>query len=132
MLTLALLAAAVLLVPACSPGARSYKNDNRRLLASLPVYPGAREVEREDSVRTEGDRNAGWHLRAVYELPPGATVEQVLGFYRDRMTGWTPEPDCCGGLDAASFRRGSEQVTVNADNVVQVRTYEVGVDARAP
>lgn len=109
MRTLALLAATVLLVPACSPGARSYQRANARLLASLPVYPGAREVEREDSVRTEDERNAGWTLVAVYEIPPDAAVEQVLGFYRDRLTGWTPEPDCCGGLEIASFRRGSEQ-----------------------
>lgn len=111
---------------------RAYQRDNTRLLASLPVYPGARETEREAAVRTEDEHEAGWTLRAVYALPPGVTVEQVLAFYRDRLAGWTPDEDCCAGLPVAQFHRGDDLVNVNADNVAElVHSYEVGVDARS-
>jgi hypothetical protein len=124
----ALAALVLVLAPACADD-RAYQDDNRALLASIPVYPGAREVSREDSVRTEGEHDAGWTLGATYSLPPGVTVEHVLGFYRDNLPGWTPEPGCCDGLDVASFLRGDEAVNVNADNVEQAHTYDLGVDA---
>lgn len=123
-----LVACALVLAPACSND-RAYKADNAALLATIPVYPGAREVSRDEAVRTVDEHEAGWTLVAIFALPPGVTVDQVLGFYRDNLPGWTPDPGCCGGLDVASFLRGDESVSVNADNVEQVATYEVGVDA---
>jgi len=124
-----LVALAVALAPACADDG-AYQADNKALLATIPVYPGAREIEREDAVRTVEEHEAGWTLRAIYTLPPGVTVEQVLGYYRDNLPGWTPDPGCCAGLDVASFLRGDESVSVNADNVeAPVHTYEVGVDA---
>lgn len=56
----------------------------------------------------------------------------MLTFYRNGMPGWTPDTECCKGLEIAQFHRGDELVTVNADNVEQpVHTYEIGVDARS-
>lgn len=125
--------ATLLLLTALVPGCYGQRDDKRAdatLLDSLPRYPGAREVSRAATVKTEDERQTGWTVNAVYSVPQDVTEEQVLEFYRAGLTGWSPDGECCGGMRlVASYRRGSALMSVNVDNVANVHTYELHADA---
>lgn len=124
------LAGVLFAVTACDGGRSNYVQENRELLDSVPVYPGATRTDIEDATRSEDEHVEGWTTRAVFTLTGNPSAEMILSYYRRSMSGWRIGETCCGStVLVQAFERDSQAISVNADNAG--RSYEITVDARA-
>ena len=117
-----------------------YVERNERLLASLPILPGAREIDRRtDSYRADPTIEAspigGYRTKVVYEAPSRARAADVIRFYRAHLRRWnvTVTPSGCEGKTAcrgATFVRGGAIVVLDVRRLVdrRGRTYRLVVD----
>ncbi len=106
-----------------APDKAPYVRDNERILESLPMFPGAREVAR-DSYGYHGDngdlgifdRTIGYETGANYVVPDGTRWRQVIAFYVTHMRGWRRgEINFQDGI--ADFTRGKAYVAVDASEL---------------
>lgn len=120
----------LVLVVGCGggPNRERYIRENDALIAELPVYPGATEVERVTAPdrAEENGPIVGYTTRVMFRLPQGATGEEVADFYERRLTG---EWDLVESLDGPvrNFRRAAAFVSINLDSW-RNRALEIGVD----
>lgn len=127
-------------------GRDAYVSANERLLASLPRYPGAEEVERTSSpyFRPDDEHDPlpqGYTTNVVYELPARVPQRRVIDFYRGELSSWRSRVEYTPGVDVqtgderpgawgASFTRSAAAVGVNTDNLIRGRRFELSVDHR--
>jgi hypothetical protein len=135
--TLAVAAAAIAAV-SLSDGS-SDREENERLLESLPAFPGAELV----SVESEPYHGCEWPIprrqgvrtTANYRAPSATTAEEIIEFYVTRLGGeWTYndasigimtiEPGESGGalgkIPAARFVKEAATVDVSTENMVDI------------
>jgi hypothetical protein len=99
--------------------------DPETIADSLPVYPGARQLNRNS------ERFDDWSKQVylAYELPRGTEPEAVNRFYRDRMDdSWArPDSDCEGYTrDGALVLAG---VDAFDDTLLKVLVHSDGADS---
>jgi hypothetical protein len=124
-----------------------YVRANERVLRSVPLVPGAREVGRSSSPYYAADAAeappAGYTTLVVYELAARVPQRAVIDHYVAVLSGWRSNVEYARGVDvktgesrpgawSASFVRRSAVVGVNTDNLVAPsgRRFEVSVDHR--
>ena len=146
-----MLAAPLLLVFGCGPDRQEYVAANEALIQSLPVFPGAEEVERDSAPYyvNESGPASGYGTRVVYRVERDVTDQEVIDFYISELKG---EWDHCtqeipivpieptgavatatplGFARSVNFVRENASVSVNADGLSADSgsgAYEVGVD----
>lgn len=106
-----------------SAGESEWTKQNEVVLASLPVYPGATvaqapysEGEPYPNAGTEAATTGpfkGYWTTHSYNLPPGARADLVIGFYAQRLTGWSPEP-VQGETCEITYRRARAMLDLKA------------------
>jgi hypothetical protein len=115
-----------------------YVRDNERILNSLPVFPGARELARgsagyhaDNGDLGVFDRTIGYSMGVDYAIPKGTRRNQVISFYVGHMRGWR--------LGAANYRdgivdfiRGKAYVAVDASEVGMAGLTGGGRSVSAP
>ena len=117
---------------------------NRELLGTLPVYPGAEPVQ-DFPHPSESDENPisppdKWVIRRTYRVPDGTTKKDVAAFYMERMP---PEWERClrhvSTYDSATGRKGvlftgaafhleRDYVSVAVLNLGGLQSYDVFLD----
>lgn len=110
--------------------------ENERLLAALPQFPGAEQVSSESALYSsayEGIVNRHV-LKATYEAPTDASARDVIDFYVQSLAAeWQdtyPYGDCAGC--GVSLTRGTAEVSINTHNMFDPRphTFDVQVDSK--
>jgi hypothetical protein len=94
---------------------------NKAILAELPTFPGATEYTTESAPYYEEDgadaEVIGHTTTITYEVRPGATAKEVVDFYASHLRAhWRCERGQLGVL-LLDCERGSEDVSVNTDNL---------------
>lgn len=119
----ALLILALSLAGCSSVDKRAYVRDNERILDSLPVFPGAREIARssygyhaDNGDLGVFDRTIGYETGVNYRVPKGTHWRKVIAFYVGHMRGWQPgEINYDDGI--ADFTRGKAYVSIDASEL---------------
>jgi hypothetical protein len=100
-----------------------YVERNEELLASVPVFRGARRTEVRHSPYYDGDSAdapvAGYTTAYVFRLPRDASREDVARFYRQNLAeGWVlyEELEHARGERVLNFRRESASLSVNLES----------------
>jgi len=110
--------------------------ENERLLATLPQFPGAEQVSSESALYSsayEGIVNRHV-LKATYEAPTDTSARDVIEFYVQSLAAeWQdtyPHGDCAGC--GVSLTRGTAEVSINTHNMFDPRpyTFDVQVDCK--
>ena len=104
-------------------GKRAYVSANERLIAQLPVFPGARRLETSSSPYSLGDDPEspidGYTTAAAWSVPPQTTADSIVVFYATQARGWSvardtrvdlPNPDSLLGL---TLTRASARVVLS-------------------
>jgi hypothetical protein len=83
---------------------------NAELLDSIPLYPGAREMDRRSDASAAGSLPLPEGVvTTVLYLPPGdATQEGVLDFYVSRLQAWRVRTTTVRGAYRAEFSRDDD------------------------
>ena len=117
---------------------------NAEIIEALPVFPDAREVQREVSPYTLSDSGPpdGYNTRVTYAVDDSVTPQAVVDFYLAAMKGWaTPGPEPIRCIDAQGrdqdcgivnirFLRGDAVVSINTENLTgSASTFDVAVEA---
>jgi hypothetical protein len=80
---------------------------NAELLDSVPVYPGAREIDRRSDTSSAGSLPVaeGVVTTVLYIPPVDAKQEDVLDFYVGRLSAWRVRTTTVQGAYRAEFSR---------------------------
>lgn len=121
----------LVLLPACGgPDRGTYVAANAALLATMPPYPGAKEIGRESmSYSLDGDGGfldepEGYGTRVTYRLPGGVTAAEVTSHYIAVAGGdWSHKFEF-----TLMLCRGDSLVSVDTSGVAANQTYDVYVD----
>jgi hypothetical protein len=112
------------------PDRGSYVAANAALLATMPPFPGAREIGRESmSYSLDGDggfldKPEGYGTRVTYQLTGGVTTDDVTGHYI-AVAG----PEWSHRFEfTLMLCRGESLVSVDTSGVSANQTYDVYVD----
>ena len=124
----ALLIVAFMLAACSSVDKAVYVRDNERILDSLPVFPGARQIARGSygDHADNGDLGLpaptiGYETGVNYRVPDGTRWREVIAFYVGHMRGWQPgEINYEDGI--ADFTRGKAYVSVDASELGMTRS----------
>lgn len=115
----------------------AYVAANQRVLAALPVFPGAHTIATVVVPYYEaggGRSPVGFTTLRRYRLPRGATVDGVAAFYRSRLRSrWRLTEQIAGDEQTGpvlNFARDTASASVNLESKEQ-RVLEVSVDARS-
>ena len=115
-----------------------YLEENARVLARLPVYPGSRETRRFTTAYRAAPEGpspiAGWTSTVVYRLRRPTPPPTVISFYRSRLDRWRAfrHAACRSGRPCARTRfvRGDAALVLDARRTGAPRraTYSLTVD----
>lgn len=99
-----------------------YVEKNEELLASVPVFPGARRIDVRHSPYYEGDSAgapvAGYTTAIAFGLPENASRVEVARFYERRLSDdWVLVEELveAGGERVVNFRRENASLSVNLE-----------------
>jgi hypothetical protein len=113
----------------------AYLAANRRVLATLPAYPGAKRIGTMVAPYYEEGRSQspiGYTTLRRYRLPPRATVDGVAAFYRSRLRGrWQLTEEIPGDKRTGpvlNFARDGAIASVNLESKRQ-RVLEISVES---
>jgi hypothetical protein len=116
--TSCIVAVSLLASAGCAGLENGHVSQNKAILRSLPIFPGAREIDRTTSPYYQHDGEgaiAGYITRARFRLPSGTPPERVGRFYRSRLRrSWRLHEH----IDEAdgpvfNFRRGTATISIN-------------------
>jgi hypothetical protein len=113
-----------------------YVRANTRILDSLPVFPGARELARgstgyqiENGDLGIFEKTIGYDTGIDYALPRGTRRAAIIRFYLEHMRAWQPgEVNYRDGI--VDFMRGKAYVAIDASEVGMsgsARKWKLGV-----
>ena len=105
-------------------------SDAEAIADELPVYPGARLVDRSSQRYDDWSRD----VYLTYDLPPGTTRSEVNRFYRERMAPSWKRPDgSCEGFtrDGALVMAGVDVFDRTVLNVLVASDGADSCDERA-
>jgi hypothetical protein len=84
---------------------------NERLLAELPPYPGAREVDRRSQTFSGEGRlplPEGLVTTVLFAPPSEASQDEIVEYYVTRLSGWERRTTAVGGAFQVEFERGDD------------------------
>ena len=103
-----------------------HRENNERIIDTLPRYPGAIEVERRTRP-THTSRGlkirTGWETVVTYSLPRAGRPRPVIDFYVRVLPSWDAERGRAGAI----FKRGTRLVVLDVTDVRQ-REFQFVVD----
>jgi hypothetical protein len=111
-------AVSFLVAAGCAGLENGHVSQNEAILRSLPIFPGARQIDVKTSRYYEHDGEgavAGYITRARFRLPTGTPREKVARFYRTRLRGTWRLYEHIAEADGPvfNFRRGNATISVN-------------------
>jgi hypothetical protein len=115
--------------------ASRWVDENKRLLDSVPGFPGAELVaEVSTPYYSEADPRTpiGYTTRRVYRVSSSTTLPEVGSYYEERLDhGWRLVEEVKGrpGVVVWNFRRGRATLSINAENIGRSE-FEATADAR--
>ena len=114
------------------PSPQTFVSANRGVLATLPVYPGARSIEETTSPVYDGDnalaRVVDYTTTQTFVLPHRLSSLTVVGWYLEQLRGRCAREVLDG--PAADFTCGTSTVTVDAGGPLFTRRYEITIGSR--
>jgi hypothetical protein len=108
---------------------------NANLLAAVPTYPGAREVDRRSDTSSAGDLPVpkGVLTTVLFRPPARATQEDVLDFYVSRLKGWRARTSAVQNAYRVEFARGDDCLILLTNGMapghVGARTFALAAEA---
>ena len=115
------------------PSPQTFVSANRGVLATLPVYPGARSIEETTSPVYDGDnalaRVVDYTTTQTFVLPRRLSALTVVGWYLERLRGRCAVPQVFDG-PVAEFTCGRSVVSVDAGGPLFTRRYEITIGSR--
>ena len=123
-----LLPAAVLLSLAAGLGYAAWEQldtsaleTNERLLAELPSYPGAREVDRRSQTFSGEGRlplPEGLVTTVLFAPPSEASQNEIVEYYVTRLSGWQRRTTAVGGAFQVEFERGDDCLLLMTNGMI--------------
>jgi hypothetical protein len=116
----------VVVLAACGADQNDYIAQNERLLAELPQFPNAVQINEQhlEIEDTLGDtefawRTAGYSTHVAYGVPRSVSDIEIVRYFDKRLrhAGWEGHVSQVDGIPVACYVRGSAFVSISTDGM---------------